>query len=146
LIPGTPFPSPQTAFTVREGGLCSLGVPLVLADSVTESGPQHRGTVVVTGSHAGLSVVRYAVATAPLLAVFNDAGVGKDGAGIAALPLLEAAGVAACAVAHTSARIGEAASTLADGRIVHANAQARRLGATPGRVLGPWLLAPPKRR
>ena len=30
------------------GGLCVLGVPLVLLDSITESGPQHRGAVLVT--------------------------------------------------------------------------------------------------
>jgi hypothetical protein len=144
LIPENPF-SLQAA-RHADGGLCTLGVPLVLADSITEAGPQHRGMVVVTGSHAGLSVVRYAVAASPLLAVFNDAGVGKDGAGIAALALLEAAGIAACAVAHTSARIGEAASTLAEGRIAHANAFARRLGATPGRALAAWLLAPARAR
>ena len=144
MIPENPF-SLQAA-RHADGGLCALGVPLVLADSITEAGPQHRGMVVVSGSHAGLSVVRYAVNAAPLLAVFNDAGVGKDGAGIAALALLESAGIAACAVAHTSARIGEAASTLADGRVTHANAPARRLGATPGRMVGAWLLAPPKVR
>lgn len=128
------------------GGLCVLGVPLVLLDSITESGPQHRGAVLVTGSHAGLSVVRYTLASHPLLAVFNDAGVGKDQAGIAALAALEVAGIAACAVAHSSARIGEAASTLSDGRIAHANAPARHLGATPGRQLRPWLESPPRQR
>lgn len=121
-------------------------MPLVLVDSITESGPQHRGAVVVSGSHAGISVVRYALAAQPLLAVFNDAGVGKDQAGIAGLAALEAAGVAACAVAHSSARIGEAASTLTDGRIAHANTPARRLGATPGRALHAWLSQPPPRR
>ena len=67
-------------------------MPLVLLDSITEAGLQHRGAVLVSGSHAGASVVRYALAAQPLLVVFNDAGVGKDHAGIAALATLEAAG------------------------------------------------------
>jgi hypothetical protein len=141
----TPPGSPQLT-AAAPGGDCSLGAPLVLVDSITEAGPQHRGAVLVTGSHAGLSVVRYTVAAQPLLAVFNDAGVGKDQAGIAALAALEVAGIAACAVAHSSARIGEAASTFADGRIAHANPAARRLGATPGRLLQPWLAAAPHPR
>jgi hypothetical protein len=71
--------------------------------------------------------------------VFNDAGVGLDGAGIAALPLLQAQGIAACTVAHDTARIGEAASTLATGVISHANAAAQALGARPGLALSAWL-------
>jgi len=66
------------------------------------------------------------------LSVFNDAGVGRDQAGLAALPFLQSHGLAACTVAHTSARIGEAASTLQDGMISHVNAFAAQLGAVPG--------------
>ncbi len=92
----------------------------------------------VSGSHGGLSAGRFALAAAPRLAVFNDAGVGKDGAGIAALALLQAHGVAACTVAHDSARIGEAASTFDDGVISHVNAAAASVGMAPGqpRTLG----------
>jgi hypothetical protein len=142
MIPDWPSSNDTAA---REGGVCVLGVPMWLLDTITQaSAEQHRDCVLVTGSHAGLSVVRYAIAARPRLVVFNDAGVGRDGAGIAALPLLDAAGVGACAVAHTSARIGEAASTLADGRIVHSNNIARRLGTTPGRQLAAWLLSAPR--
>jgi hypothetical protein len=40
--------------------------------------------------------------------------------------------LAACTVAHTTARIGEAHSTLADGVISHANTLAVSLGAREG--------------
>jgi hypothetical protein len=74
--------------------------------------------------------------------VFNDAGVGLELAGIAALGALQAAGVAACTVAHDTARIGEAASTWATGVVSHANAAAAALGAVRGQKLLDWLSAP----
>ena len=103
------------------------------------------GRIVVSGSHGGLSSGRFALQAAAALVAFNDAGVGKDGAGIAGLALLEEAGRAACAVSHASARIGVAASSLADGVISHVNAQAHALGLRPGQRLSTALdrIAPP---
>ncbi len=108
---------------------------VVLLDSVTQTAAEHAGCIVVTGSHAGRSVVRYALAVPARLYVFNDAGVGKDGAGIAALAELEAHGVAAVAVAHTSARIGEALDTWGYGVVSTVNAPAAQLGLAPGQRL-----------
>jgi hypothetical protein len=100
-------------------------------DSITELGRADAGCVAVSGSHGGASSARYAMAARPLLSVFNDAGGGLDGAGVAGLAMLEREGLAACTVAHTSARIGDAASTLADGIISHVNAAALALGVAP---------------
>lgn len=108
---------------------------IVLLDSVTQTAAEHAGCIVVTGSHAGRSVVKYACAVPAKLYVFNDAGIGKDGAGIAALAELEAQGIAAVAVAHTSARIGEALDTWQNGVISAVNAAAARLGLAPGQRL-----------
>ncbi|HMT64714.1 MAG TPA: hypothetical protein PKE22_07685 [Ottowia sp.] len=105
---------------------------LRVVDSITELGPQDAGCLAVSGSHGGISSARYALAARPLLSVFNDAGVGKDQAGLAALPFLQDHGLAACTVSHASARIGEANSTLADGIISHANPLALALGARAG--------------
>ena len=46
----------------------------------------------MSGSHGGISSAQYALAARPLIAVFNDAGVGKDEAGLAALPAPALAG------------------------------------------------------
>lgn len=119
-----------------------LGAPIRVLDSITEALGGPPGQVVVSGSHGGVSAGRFALQARVALAVFNDAGVGLDGAGIAALPLLQAHGIAACTVAHDTARIGEAASTLATGVVSHANAAAAALGARPGLALRAWL-APP---
>jgi hypothetical protein len=129
---------PQAA---RPGGLFVWGSPLLLVDSITEAVGLGAGGVVVSGSHGGLSAGRFALQAGVRLAVFNDAGIGKDGAGIAALPLLQAHGIAAVAVAHDSARIGEAHSTLASGVISFTNDAAAALGAAPGRPLREWLLS-----
>jgi hypothetical protein len=101
---------------------------VVLLDSVTEVTAAHAGCVVVTGSHGGQSAGRYALAVHARLYVFNDAGIGKDEAGIAALAMLDEAGQPAVAVAHSSARIGEAADTWSGGVISRANAAAAELG------------------
>lgn len=105
---------------------------LALLDSVTQTTAAHADAVVVTGSHGGVSVVRYARAAPARLFVFNDAGIGKDRAGIAALDALDADGIAAAAVAHDSARIGDARDAWAHGRISAVNAAAARLGLRVG--------------
>ncbi len=120
-----------------------LGAPIRVLDSITEAVGGAPGQVVVSGSHGGVSAGRFALEARVLLAVFNDAGVGLDDAGIAALVLLQAHGIAACTVAHDTARIGEAASTLATGVVSHANAAAAVLGARPGLALRAWLQATP---
>jgi hypothetical protein len=108
--------------------------PLRTVDSITELGPADAGCLAVSGSHGGSSSARYAIAARPLLTVFNDAGVGKDQAGLAGLALLQAQGLAACTVGHATARIGDAASSLADGIISHVNAAATALGLQPGQA------------
>jgi hypothetical protein len=105
---------------------------LRVVDSITELGPRDAGCLAVSGSHGGISSARYALAARPLLSVFNDAGVGKDDAGLAALPFLQSHGLAACTVAHSSARIGEAQSTLDEGIVSHVNALAQALGVVVG--------------
>jgi hypothetical protein len=105
---------------------------ILLADTVTRLTAAHAGCVLVTGSHGGLVAARYAVRAGVRAAIFNDAGVGLEDAGIAGLRWLDALGIAAAAVTHTSARIADAADSLAHGRIGHANAVARACGVAAG--------------
>ena len=78
---------------------------LRIVDSITELGEQDEGFIAVSGSHGGLSSASYALAARPLLGIFNDAGVGLNSAGLAALAFLESHSLAACTVAHHSACI-----------------------------------------
>lgn len=121
-------------------------IPVRVVDSITELQPADAGCIALSGSHGGLSSARCALAARPLLAVFNDAGVGKDGAGIAGLALLQQHGIAACTVSHTSACIGQAASTLADGLLSHANPAALALGLHTDLPLAPQIEALATRR
>ena len=112
-------------------------VVVVLADSASLVEPGDRGALIVTGSHGGLvgGCPARALKAPARLAAFNDAGMAPEATGAARLPALEGRGIAAVTVAHTSARIGEAASTLATGRISAANAPARAMGAREGEPL-----------
>jgi hypothetical protein len=105
---------------------------LRLIDSITQLTASDEGSIVVSGSHGGISSARFALAARPLLSVFNDAGVGKADAGIAGLAFLQAQSLAACAVAHTSACIGVAQSTLDQGIVSHLNEAALALGLRVG--------------
>jgi hypothetical protein len=90
------------------------------------------GMVLVAGSHGGI-VAAYLGAKAGVHAlVVNDAGLGKDRAGIAGLAYLEEIGMAAAAVDCMSARIGDGADMLARGVISHANVFAAVCGVVAG--------------
>lgn len=105
--------------------------PLVV-DSVTRLGPDAAGRVCVGASHGGVYAA-YLCAKAGLRgAVLHDAGVGKDGAGIAGLHYLDALGVPAAAIDHRSAIIGDGADCFARGALSRANAAAEALGLRAG--------------
>jgi hypothetical protein len=105
---------------------------VLLIDSITQLGPGDEGAVVVSGSHGGKSSGEFALALPLRLVFFNDAGVGKDEAGIAALAMLQAHVVAAASVAHTGARIGDALDAWQHGVVSHANDAALALGVCVG--------------
>lgn len=104
----------------------------VLADSVTKLGPDAAGAVLVTGSHGGIYAACLARLAACRAAIFNDAGVGLDRAGIGGLDWLEAHAMAAAAIDHRSADVGNAAQMLERGTVSHANGRASALGVLQG--------------
>jgi hypothetical protein len=105
---------------------------IVLADTATKLGADAPGAVIVTGSHGARYAAYLTLKAHPRAVIHNDAGVGKDRAGIAVIALAEALGVAAATASHASCRIGDAADMIARGRISHANAPARNLGVREG--------------
>jgi len=109
-----------------------MPVPIVIADSITRVGPEAAGAVVVNASHGGVYAAYLAVKLHAVAAIFNDAGVWRDRAGIGGLDYLEAFGVAAATVGHDTARIGDGADMMTRGVVSHANAPAVSLGVGPG--------------
>ncbi len=109
-----------------------MPAPLVIADSITRVGPEAAGAVVVNASHGGVYAAYLAAKLHAAAAIFNDAGVGRDRAGIGGLDYLEDFGIAAATVGHDTARIGDGADMMAHGVITHANRNAQSLGVAPG--------------
>ena len=108
---------------------------VVIMDSITKVTPEDAGGLVVSASHGGASSGEFALEVPLKAAFFNDAGVGKEDAGIAALAMLQASGVAGGTVSHTSARIGDAQDMWDHGLVSHVNERARALGVLPGQPL-----------
>jgi hypothetical protein len=109
----------------------STPIVVVTAESVTQLADV-AGKVLVAGSHGGIIAGYYGASAGVRALILNDAGIGKDAAGIASLPYLAAIGMAAATVSHRSARIGDGADMLTRGVISHANAVAIALGVAPG--------------
>ena len=93
------------------------GGRVLIMGSITQVEAQDAGTWVVSASHGGVSSGEFALEVPLQGAFFNDAGVGKDEAGIAALAMLQACGV-----------------------VSHANARALAWGILPGKSLRDCLL------
>lgn len=116
------------------------GGRVLIMGSITQVEAQDAGAWVVSASHGGVSSGEFALEVPLRGAFFNDAGVGKDEAGIAALAMLQARGVAAATVSHQSARIGDCQDTWEHGVVSHANARALEWGILPGQSLREGLL------
>lgn len=109
-----------------------MPAPIVIADSITRVGPEAAGAVVVNASHGGIYAAYLAAKLHAAAAIFNDAGIGRDRAGIAGLDYLQNLGIAAATIGHDTARIGDGADMMAGGVITHANGLAASLGVSPG--------------
>ena len=114
--------------------LPETGFRIVALDSASSVDESDTGGVVLTGSHGGLpgGSGDNAIKARVRFAVFNDAGVGIDNAGISRLPVLDELNIAAAAVDASSARIGDGRSTYETGILSHLNDPARELGAMAG--------------
>jgi len=109
-----------------------MPAPIVIADSITRVGPEAAGAVVINASHGGVYAAYLAAKLHATATIFNDAGVGRDRAGIGGLDYLEEFGIAAATVGHDTARIGDGADMLERGIITHANGLAAALGVRRG--------------
>ncbi len=106
-------------------------VKTVLMDSVSYITDDNRGDIIISGSHGGTSSARYAIEARAGAVFFNDAGVGKNNAGIRGLDQLAEKNIIAIAVRHTSAEIANAADTYRSGIVSHVNRLAQQAGIRP---------------
>jgi len=131
-------PAPMQETRV-ERALAEGSRPIVMVDSIALAREQDRGGIVASGSHGGLPSAGYASRVGMRLAIFNDAGFCADDSGIACLPLLHDAGIAAVAVSVFSALIGDGRSTFDDGIISAVNGRAAAHGAAIGQRVSDFI-------
>ena len=129
--PGAPSPEPIVDRRQRIAREMAVG-RVVLVDSMLFAGPENRHDVLCAGSHGGRVNMARALEIRPRGALFSDGGGARDRSGVDGLPLLDVADVPAAAVDAMRARIGESASTWADGVISAVNETARRAGVLVG--------------
>lgn len=124
----------------------AVGSRIWVADSIAFAGPAQAGNVLVTGSHGGVSAGEYAASFGVAVLVCNDAGVGKNRAGVAGLAAIAVHGIAGIAVSHDSARIGDGTDAWEHGIVSYVNEVADRAGVHTGVPLREQLLAMTDRR
>jgi hypothetical protein len=82
-----------------------MPAPILIADSITRVGPEAAGAVIVNASHGGIYAAYLAAKLRAVAAVFNDASVGRDRAGIGGLGYLQNLGIPAATVGHDTAAL-----------------------------------------
>jgi hypothetical protein len=97
---------------------------------------EHRSHVVVSGSYGGKYNAFNAAKWGVRGVIMNDAGIGKDDAGIVGLGFLDQIGLAAATADATTCHIGDGDHMLEHGVISHVNRTGPSLVAPLGRRCG----------
>jgi hypothetical protein len=107
---------------------------VILLDSLGDLQPHNSSPILVCGSHCGgnRDLARHVRNCHVKVVFLNNAGIGKNQAGIRGLTNYQAENVLACAVDHNSAEIGIAQDTWESGIISHTNTLAEQLGIAYG--------------
>ena len=113
---------------VKESGKSKI----IIVDTSSDVNEGNDNDIIVTGSHSGRNSGEHLSSLNIKGVIGNDAGMGKENAGIAGMKILEEHGTPAAAVSCMSARIGNGTSTYEQGKISAANEVAKKLGITIG--------------
>lgn len=105
---------------------------LIIVDTTSDVREENDTDVIVTGSHGGRNGGDYLSNLNVKGVIGNDAGMGKNEAGIAGMKILEEHGIPAAAVSSMSAKIGNGTSTYEQGKISAVNEIAKKLGIVVG--------------
>lgn len=105
---------------------------IITLASATQLKENAAGKVAVIGSQGTAGPALWTARVGVRAVIFNDAGVGKDDAGVTALTYCQNLGMAAACIASRSARMSDGDDMLARGVISHANTLAKALGVHPG--------------
>ncbi len=107
-------------------------VKIVTVASCSNLRAEHRAHVAVSGSYGGRYNAFNAAKWPVRAVIMNDAGIGKDNAGIVGLQFLDQIGMAAATADAQTCHIGDGDHMLAHGIISHVNRTAAAQGCAPG--------------
>ncbi len=107
------------------------GVKVLTVASCSFVRDEHRSHVVVSGSYGGRYNAFNAAKWGVRGVIMNDAGIGKDNAGICGLDFLDQINLAAATADAQTCHIGDGDHMLEHGIISHVNRAAAALGCTP---------------
>jgi hypothetical protein len=124
-------------FETEKGRMNSTepAVRVVTVSASSQVKAEHRGQVVVSGSYGGEYNAYHAGKWGIRGVILNDAGVGKDNAGIRGLPYLDQIGLAAATADARTCHIADGDHMLEHGTISHVNRSAAALGCKPGETV-----------
>jgi hypothetical protein len=133
LLEVDPSPRPAAEMTNRIAVIEGDHGSVICTDSIAFGLPEDAGTnVLCTAGHTGTSAAYYLRKFRPRGFICSDGGKGKNDAGVAALELVEADGLAGATVDARTARMGDGLSTYHDGVISACNELAARVGVRVG--------------
>ncbi len=105
---------------------------IIVTNTAGSYDENNKNDVVIDGSHFGVNSAKMAVDATVKGRIGNDAGIGKNSAGIAGLNILEKVGIPSAAVSSMSAKIGVGMSTWDTGKVSTVNESARKIGVKVG--------------
>jgi hypothetical protein len=105
---------------------------IVIADTVTKLGEECPGNVLIGGSHGAVYAAYLACKAGVRGVILNDAGRGKDGAGVSGAAYCQDLAIPYATVDTMTARIGNGRDMATRGVISFANPLATELGVTVG--------------
>ena len=110
----------------------NAGTKIMTVASCSNARQEHRSHVLVSGSYGGRYNAFNAAKWGVRGVIMNDAGVGKDNAGIVGLEYLDQIGLAAATADAQTCHIGDGDHMLANGIISHVNGTAAGVGCAIG--------------
>ncbi len=110
----------------------NAGAKIMTVASCSNAREEHRSHVIVSGSYGGRYNAFNAAKWGVRGVIMNDAGVGKDNAGIVGLEYLDQIGLAAATADAQTCHIGDGDHMLANGVISHVNRTAAAVGCAVG--------------
>jgi hypothetical protein len=114
---------------------CLDDVLVVTVSSSATAPATSRNNVLISGSYGGIYNAYHAAKWDLRGVVLNDAGVGKDDAGIDGLPYLDRIGLAAATADAQTCHIADGDDMLANGIVSHVNKSAVALGCKVGQTV-----------